>query len=286
MNMFGYNAIYELASYTEKYIDIFYVSNILDGVNLRLHNIKKPIVILYLIDFNNILLSEKYDLQIVIPNVKWLKYALPLINKQIKGHLWYDSGLGKEGFTNYKDLINLYKILLNTRKIKLIGLGTKYNSKYKINKISNDILNQHDKFKKIINKISDSNLLIHTACSFEVHNNFYDSYFDSVRVGKLAYNNIIWYQQILDIKLMKDSDCYGYLCENTKSKSDTTFNLGLLKNYIRLDKKQLPLLKILDDKDRELEIVFSYDPIGIKVTSNIKVGSIVKLIYYYNFDSI
>ena len=105
-NAYGYNAIFELASYVEKYVDIFYVANIMDGIYLRLRKIKKPIMVLYLIDPEKINLAINYDLEIIIPSIEWYYLAKGHLNKsksksntnikskQIKAHMWCDSGMG------------------------------------------------------------------------------------------------------------------------------------------------------------------------------------------------
>ena len=292
-NAFGNNAISDLASYVEKYVDIFYVSNIYDGIRLRKNRIKKPICILYLIDPIYINLAVKYDLEIIIPSIKWYYLAIEYLrsNKKIKAHIWFDSGLGKEGAKTHKEIIQLYQFLIFRPDIKLIGLGTKYNTANKLtNQLTNqsipsDIINQHNDFVKLVDKIADPELIIHTACTFEVSRNFIASYFGSkgsVRVGTLIYRNIEWTQPLLDIKEMSHSDCYGYYCTHTDRKSKGNFKMGLIKNYLSLQINNLNELHIYDNKGIKQNMKMGdYDPMTfiINPKSKLKIGSDIILKY-------
>jgi len=303
-NAYGYNAIFELASYVEKYVDIFYVANIIDGIYLRLRKIKKPIMVLYLIDPKKINTVIKYDLEIVIPSIEWYNLAQPYLNKTntnmkcniIKAHIWCDSGMGKEGKILHSEILNLYLFLKARSNIKLIGLGTKYNTrdvsyatsltKLKTKNIPNDIIIQHQNFVKLVQTISDPNLIIHTACTFEVRRDFVESYFGAkgaVRVGTLIYRNIKWFQPLLEIKTMSDADCYGYYCEKTKKNApNKQFQMGLTKDFLKLQTEQINDLKLYDKENNlQKNILARYDPLTFKFNpkSNLKVGSILTLVY-------
>jgi hypothetical protein len=311
-NAYGYNAIFELAFYVEKYVDIFYVANIIDGIYLRLSGIKKPIMVLYLIDPEKINLVIKYDLEIIIPSIEWYYLAQSYLNKsnsnintntntntkskQIKAHMWCDSGMGKEGKKSHSEILSLYLFLKARPNIKLIGLGTKYNTrdvsyatsltKLKTKNIPTDLIIQHLNFVKLVKTISDPDLIIHTACTFEVRRDFTESYFGSkgaVRVGTLIYRNIKWYQSLLEIKTMSDTDCYGYYCEKTEKKpSNKQFQMGLIKNYLSLQTEQINDLKLYDKENKlQKNILARYDPLAFKINprSNLKVGSVLTFVY-------
>ena len=305
-NAYGYNAIFELASYVENYVDIFYVANIMDGIYLRLRNIRKPIMVLYLIDPKKINLVIKYDLEIIIPSIEWYYLAKGHLNKSksksnikskpIKAHIWYDSGMGKEGKISHSEILNLYLFLKARPNIKLIGLGTKYNTsdisygtsltKLKTKNIPTDLIIQHLNFVKLVKTISDPNLIIHTACTFEVRRDFVESYFGSkgaVRVGTLIYRNIKWFQPLLEIKTMSETDCYGYYCEKTeKNPSNKQFQMGVIKNYLSLQTEQLNDLRVYDKENKlQKNILARYDPLAFKINpkSNLKVGSVLTFVY-------
>lgn len=294
-NKYGINTQSELAKYIENDVDVYFVANIQEGVNLRKYNIKKPIMILYLIDPDEVVLAEEYDLEILIPSIDYFNLSKNLIKKNIKVHLWYDMGLGKEGNTNISELLNLYNYLKASNKIKIIGLGTKYNTSdpsyglklNKYNEIPKDIIQQHNEFKKIIKLINDPNLLIHTACTFEVQRNFTDSYFDIVRIGKLAYRNISWTQKILDIKNKKSTDCFGYYCKYTKNKDNKTkpynIKIAFLKNLANIRNPPMEFFKIYTLDGIELSLILNeYDPFGIIIPNgvNLNIGS--KILIKYN----
>lgn len=294
MNKYGNRAVYKLAQYVEKYVDIFCISSIHTGIHLRKNNIKKPILILYLIEPSDVYLAEKYDLQIVIPSLEWYNIAKPYIVNKIRAHLWFDSNLGKEGVTNENDLVTLYNNIKKLDKVDLVGIGTKYNtedskynytSEYKL-KIPTDIVNQHNKFKLILDKINDNKLIVHTACSFEVFRNYKDSYFNMTRIGTLLYGNIKFKQCILDIKYKNTHDCFGYLCVNSKRLQPNRFvRLGLLKNILQLDYRTKNNITVYYNNNK-LEILYDdYDPIAIIVTDDIKIGDYVTIVYDERFTN-
>lgn len=297
-NLYGHIAVFELASYVEQLVDIFYVGNIRDGIYLRQNGIKKPIMVLYLTNPANINLVLEYDLEIIIPSIEWYNLAKNNLNcysKQIKTHIWFDSGLGKEGLKTHSEIIKLYIFLKKMSNIKLVGLGTKYNTadityknslkKLNNNELPRDIIKQHLDFKKLVNTISDPNLIIHTACSFEVRKNFIESYFGSngsVRLGSMIYRNITWTQPVLEIKIMSESDCYGYFCEKTdKNPTSNKFKMGLIKNYLSLQTDKLNNLLLYDKNNNKQEIKFNYEPMTFKINSKskLKIGSEIQLIY-------
>ncbi len=294
---YGNSTYYELGKYLEPYVDMFFVGNIYDGIGLRYQNVFKPIMVLYLTDPLKVDVVELFDLEIVIPNSKWFLIARKHIKNKIKAHLWFDSGLGKEGLSTEKELSNLYQILSKSPKIWLKGIGTKYNTSNQVlpnqvlpnqvlpnQVLPNDIIEQHNFFKKIIININDPKLQIHTACSFEVSQNFKESFFDIVRVGTLAYQNIKFTQPLLDIKFNKKlSDCYGYYCANTpKPKSDKIINIGLLANTLNLSKSNISNVKFYDSKSKNLDILYiDYNPIAIIIDSKSKldIGSNINVVY-------
>jgi alanine racemase len=309
-NMYGYLAVFDLAKYVESYVDIFYVANIYDGINLRKVGIKKPIMVLYLIEPSNINLITKYDLEIIVPSLEWLSLVKVHQNQRsdqisgqksdqkIKAHLWLNSNLGKEGANTSDEVFNLYQELKKIPYIKIIGLGTKYNtsdlsyfnSLAKLKSLPTDIFVQHKIFSDLVKKINNPKLIIHTACTFEVARNFTESYFGSngaVRVGTLAYRNIVWKQKLLDIRSASYADCYGYYCERTaksvtKTDSNTKFKMGLIKNYLSLQTEQMNDLKVFDSNGIKQDIVLHrYDPITFKLNpeSNLKIGSDIVLSY-------
>jgi len=297
-NSYGYTMIFELAKYVEEYVDIFYVANISDAICLREAGIRKRIMVLYLIDPSKINQIIEYDLEIIVPSIEWLDLIdIKVIkNRRIKTHLWLNSNLGKEGANTTEEVITLYRKLKQIPYIKIVGLGTKYNtsdesyfnSLKKLKSIPTDLIVQHNVFSDLVKRINDPDLMIHTACTFEMTRNFTESYFGSkgcVRVGGLIYRDIIWEQDILDIRSAKDSDCYGYYCEKTKKriKEDRNFHIGMVKNYLSLQIHQMDDLKIFDTNGNELEIILvRYDPIIFILNnkSNQKIGS--KVIFKYN----
>jgi len=289
-NRYGSNTKYELIKYLENDIDWVFFANINEGVDLRKYNFKKPIMILYLTEPYQIQLSQKYILDIVIPSLNWYNIAKKYINinsNKIRTHLWFDSNLGKEGVNTWDELKTLYDKLKNEKMIDLVGLGTKYNTKYtskNYNIIPSDIIKQHKKFKKIIKDINNPQLKIHVACSYEISSQFKDSYFDIIRIGSLAYRNIQWEQNILDIKIKKSNDCFGYYCIDTNdTKPIKKIKIGLVKNLARPLFSQKSFIRVFTQDGTELKIMlFNYDPFIVIIPDNIDLKINSKIIIKYN----
>jgi alanine racemase len=308
--MYGHKAIGLLAKFVEDEVDIFYVANIFDGVLLRNYGITKSIMVLYYIEPSQVDYAEKYNLEIVIPNINYINIIIKNIKNNINGHLWLESGLGKEG-NNMSELLALYYLIKKNKdinkKIQIVGIGTKYNTsniKYKsnikcLNKIPNDIIQQHKHFKSLIKIINNPKLNIHTACTFEVSRNFSDSYFSSVRVGTLIYRNIILQSPIIHISNRKKNDCLGYYCEDTLklnnffNKTTKKIKIGLLKNGIMPSSE----IKIFAQSTNSVglsnlielkPLLTNYDPYAIIIPEklNLKVGDYVIIksndLYAYN----
>ncbi len=297
--MYGHNAIGILAKFVEDDVDIFYVANILDGVLLRNYGVAKSIMVLYYIEPLYIEYADKYNLEIVIPNIDYVNVIVNNIKNKISGHLWFESGLGKEG-NDLIELLTLYYSIKKNKdindKIQIVGIGTKYNTSninYKsdikyLNKIPNDILEQHNKFKSLIKIINDPTLNIHTACTFEVSRNFSDSFFSSVRIGTLAYRNIMFKSPIIHISYRKKNDCLGYYCEDTQkmnnffNKTTNKIKIGLLKNGIMPSDEIKIFAHIINSNNKtnfiELNTLLNgYDPYAIIIPKNLnlKVGDYV-----------
>ena len=295
ISSFGKNAIYKLAKYLEDEVDYYYIGNIFDGIELRKINITKPIIVLYYIKPHFVQIAEKYNLEIIVPNIKWLNLALPYIKNFVKVHLWFDSNMGKEGNHNQDDFIKFFNLIISCYKIKLTGIGTKYNTSdisfknniKKFNKIPNDLIIQHNKFKKLLKEIPSyflKTLNIHVACTFEFDHNFNDSHFNSVRIGTLVYRNIKLLEEILDVKYVNGNSCYGYYCNETKDKfKNKKLKIALIKRNLYIKNQNENAYKIFNQKEsnKELEVLYlRYDPSAIIIdNTNLNVGDKVVIIY-------
>lgn len=299
---YGIEAIPLLTKYIESEVDIFYVSNVSDGIIMRKYGIKKPIMVLYYVDPSNILDVEKYELEIIIPNIEYLKSIIGQIEYKIKVHLWYNSGLGKEGVSNITELMTLYKIITTVptvvNKVQILGLGTKYNTsniKYKNNKkllhgpMPTDIIEQHNKFKLIVQSINNPDIYIHASCTFELERNFREAFFDTVRIGKLIYRNVVWSVPIIAISYRSINDCMGYYCDETYNlnkqlqinKNSTASNkqikLAFLKNTIKSNETNTNRIRIFaydidGNKLIKLNTLFTkYDPLAVIIPDDLPI---------------
>ncbi len=269
------SVIGELALYVNDIVDYFIVSYLDFGIILRKVNITKPILLLNIQEFNVIEKVEDYNLEMIMPNLSYYNIAKKSIKNQLKVHLWFDSGFKRGGINSEEEFINFYKYLSNKDNINIIGIGTKYSTKINNGKLNDDIILQHNRFKKLINHSSfnNKNLLIHATASKEVDNDFTESYFDMIRVGYKIYRFVKWNQQIIDIFEVSKEDCIGYYCGNSiLTKEDG--KVGIIKNNMRLALDTIKGIRINNNKKI---IFFNYDIIGFRLDDNMKIGSYVEI---------
>lgn len=216
-----------------------------DAVCERMLGVNGRMVCLYYIDPSEAFQAIEYDVEVVCPNETWLRLALRRTHttpRPLKVHVWFDCGLGKEGFIpNKEGLEQLHKLLQYIDKqhgknnVDLVGIGTKFN---KIERIGDkvgchpDIAKRHLEPQRqvFVNALKELQLkqhpTIHAACSFEVITRYTESYFDMVRIGNLAVygqdhiESVRIPLRVLDVKMTPPGTCFGYYCEQGRSSEE------------------------------------------------------------------
>jgi alanine racemase len=278
-------------------VDYFIFTIISNAVIARKLNITKPILLLYPITPEETILASQYDIEVDCPNINWLKKTITLLDGNIlKVHVWFDSGLSREGLTNDNDLYDLLKEIQSHSNIKLIGLGTKFNPdthghRVKCNELKpmpiimrnlyykHLIQKQIDKFNQIIEtatikNLISSNIIIHAACSNDVFSEIHEIFYDMIRVGALSFdsvlNNFEAKAQIVTIKKIPKDFCIGYYCINGHAIKDIRIA------YIKWYKIVVPEFRY---NNILLTPIESGDPYGLIIddikTDEIKVGDYI-----------
>jgi alanine racemase len=278
-------------------VDYYIFSSISNAILSRQLGIKKRILLIYPITPEESLLASDNNIEIDCPNIDWLHKTINILNgKELNVHIWYDSGLSREGIIDENILYNLLKEIKKYPNIKINGLATKYNPNTNGNYIkssqlifipiekrsiyyANLIKDQIEKFNKIIsycrnNNLIDNNTIIHNACSNEVVSKCEHAYNDMVRVGTLVWdgilNNFQSKSQIISIKTIPKDFCIGYYCKNGKAPSE------IKVAYIKSMQISYPEYYY---KGKLLNPIESGDPCGLIVNDidDIKVGDFIDI---------
>lgn len=211
-NAYGHGAI-EIAKATENLVDWFGVATSEEGVELRLNNIYKPILIT-VFSIKDCEIAVRYNLTPIIYSLEQvleLNQAAESKAKHINIHIKIDTGmnrLGLKSFEEFEELINTVKCLPN---IQLEGICTHFYD----NDI-NTLNNQKAVFDRFI--YNYKNVICHISSSNTV---MIDSkyHYDMVRIGLLAYGysdykgfqpvmNVL--SEVITIKDVNRSESAGY----------------------------------------------------------------------------
>jgi len=276
-------------------VDCYIFSILSNAILARQLNITKPIALIYPITPAETIIASAYDIEVDCQNISWLKKSLTFLkDKTLKVHVWFDSGLSREGLTNKDELYELLQEIKQHSNIKLIGLATKFNPNtnghyIKCNELrpmpiemrnsyyKGLIQKQINKFNQIVETARTKNLItfdtiIHAACSNEIQCEIAETYYDMVRVGSLVYdsilNNFHAKAEIVNIKMIPKDFCLGYYCKNGLAKKE------LKVAYIKFYKIIVPEYRY---KDKLLTPIESGDPCGVIVDEfdDIKVGDYI-----------
>lgn len=278
------------------HIDYTLMETMEDAVCARLLGLKGRLLLMYHCEPCEAALADKYDIELVVPNWYWIKKARPYIKGQLKVHLWFDSGLGKEGFIHAADVIDLASRVKKEPRFVLVGLGTKFNVRKKPSKRALDYVDSHkavsellDKqrqvFDQLVNdlrgkKLLDSSAVVHAACSFEVASGYHESYYDMVRLGNLAmygYDfkpHIDHKTMVLDMKNVPAGWCFGYHCQHGTPKKDVP---------VALVQRTMSDGAIYSYKGTSMPVIYWSNPVVLDASGikGIKVGDTIDVRYRF-----
>jgi alanine racemase len=287
--------IAQLINLNTDLVDYYIFGIISNAIVARKLGLNKTVMLIYPITPEESILASKYDIEVDCQNASWLRKAVSLLNGQVlKVHVWFDSGLSREGLTDENELYELLNEIKQYPNIVLIGLATKYNPDTKGHYIKcnelrpmpieirksyykNLIKEQIKKFDQIVEnarkmQLINENTIIHAGCSNEIQCELSETYYDLVRVGSLVYdsilNNFEAKAQIISIKKIPADFCLGYYCVNGHAKKE------IKVAYIKMFKLVAPEYRY---KNKLLIPINSGDPYGLIVDDidDIKVGDMI-----------
>ena len=165
-------------------VNYYGVASIDEGIELREHKIKEPILVLGASPLWAMENAIKYDIAVSIFNDEHIEMANQLferLNKKLKVHIKLDTGMNRIGIDK-TDAKNFIQKVLNTKSIELKGIFTHFAD------VENEKLfkRQIEEFKQIIEPYKNSDIKIHCLNSPGMFS--YPEYsYDMVRMGIIMW---------------------------------------------------------------------------------------------------
>lgn len=208
-----------------KTVNLFGVDSISEAVDLRLINVKKPILVLGYTPFYRLSDASKYKISISVYDIQTLK-KLANLKRNINIHLKIDTGMGRQGIKE-NEVNEFLDVLMANRNVNLEGIFTHFATADEENKNFTNF--QIEDFKKILKMISKRKIspsMIHSSATSGTAL-YPDAHFDLVRAGIGIYglfpsmhvkekNNfrikpvLSWKCYIAKIKIIKSGESVGY----------------------------------------------------------------------------
>ena len=247
-----------------------------------------PILCLGIIDYKYIYLCEKYNIDITVDNIEYVK---KILNYKVNIHIKIDTGMNRLGLKDKNEFDNIIELIKNSN-LYLKGIYTHiYNTQDK--KLIED---QVDKFKYIAgNKIYDVDI-IHISQSGTLVNYPKIPFCNGCRLGLIMYGLIdknlkstfSLVSKIISIKSVRPGESVGYL---GKYKVEVDSKIGIVPigyadgvsrkltgAYIYINNKKYNiignicmdmLMVLIDDQVKLDDLVYIYkDNSHIKYLSN------------------
>ena len=220
----------------EKNVDWFGVDSLVEGIELRKNNIKKPILVLGYVELGDLKTAVKNKLSLTVYNKETIDCLgeIPIKNPYFnpKIHLKLETGTGRQGIPE-TDLAEFLKHIKKYPSIKIEGASTHY-ANIEDTTDSSYAKNQLAVFRRMVAAIEAEGFKIpfkHTACSAAAIL-FPETRFDMVRLGISMYGlwssketkaiansgknklnlkpAIFWKTKIAQLKKIKSGAAIGY----------------------------------------------------------------------------
>lgn len=158
----------EIAKIAEKYVDYFFVNNLLELKALRKLT-KKPTFLFGYVKISDLKEATKYNAIISIFNKEQLIELIKISEKNkktIEVHLPVDALLGREGLS-LKQFIEILEILKSAKYIKLGGIYGHFANIEDVNNFTHakKQIKEYDKFLKILVKYNFKNVATHLSAT-------------------------------------------------------------------------------------------------------------------------
>jgi len=166
-------------------INYFAVSTLEEALDIRKFNKDVRVLILEPVSLNNIDIAIKNNFTITVHYLDYIKELNNIIKDKIKCHIKIDSGMGRLGIKDKKELKESYEILKNNKNIEVEGIYTHFAT---IGVFDKKWDNQLYKFKEITSLINLKDIpIIHLGSSIVLLSHPKIEFANAIRIGTLLY---------------------------------------------------------------------------------------------------
>ena len=149
-NAYGLGAV-KIATEIEDYVDYFAVARLDEAIALRKSGIKKPIMVLAYVNYEQVSKCIKYNIDLPIYNLAYAEKINNNINGKVKIHIALDTGHGRIGFRENE--INEIEKLKTLENLDIISAFTHFATADE--KDTSFTKLQEERFNNIINQINN-----------------------------------------------------------------------------------------------------------------------------------
>jgi len=269
--------------------DGFIFETVSDAIVARILGVKKRILVLYYITYEEAALAATHNIEITCSEKDWLQGLLMRYPTQpFRIHVYYDVGIGRQGVIDETELRDLMQRIATSNTLTLCGLGTRFNPRtngivlheelwhrmglpadVRRTTMHGHIAEQKERFGRFVESVRPlyPDIEIHAACSKEIINEQFDVFYDAVHVGILALGTLLAdvsvYAPVLSVKTIPKDFCIGYY--GLSGVTDTEIKVAYIKFYKFLNARYYY-------NGKELSALKVSDPFGLIIDDAMEIG--------------
>lgn len=179
----------------EDEVDYWAVVSVFEALELRKISPQKPILILGSCNIEYANECAKHNITLSVSSVDEIRYLNKNLTSILNIHLKLNTGMNRYGVSNIKDLKNMLLEIKKCDRLKLTGVYTHFATKASDTKF---IEKQYEKFKKMLNYVPKSNIIVHCSSSYVTLTDK-QKLCNMVRVGFSLYGNLYNRLKIEDV---------------------------------------------------------------------------------------
>ncbi|PKG23687.1 alanine racemase [Niallia nealsonii] len=185
-NGYGHGAFQMAQTALEAGADYLAVAFLDEAIQLRQKGIDAPILVLGAVRFTDLKMAVKHNITVTMFDLDWLKKTASFLNGEhaIKVHIKLDTGMGRIGLREKKELIEVENILSENQNIVVEGVFTHFATADELNTIYME--KQLHRFRELLSCFSEKPAIIH--CSNSASSLLHpDLQYNAIRMGISMY---------------------------------------------------------------------------------------------------
>ncbi|GKU84644.1 alanine racemase [Niallia sp. NCCP-28] len=185
-NGYGHGAFQIAQTALEAGAEYLAVAFLDEAIQLRQKGIGAPILVLGAVRFTDLEMAVKNNITVTMFDLDWLKKASSFLNGEhsLKVHVKLDTGMGRIGLREKKELIEVENILSENQNIVVEGVFTHFATADELNTIYME--KQLQRFRELLSYFSEKPAIIH--CSNSASSLLHpDLQYNAIRMGISMY---------------------------------------------------------------------------------------------------